>query len=552
VTEGVFVSYRRDDAPGHAGRLYDSLVSRFGADRVFMDVDSIDPGVDFVELIEATLANSTVVVVVIGPGWLNAHDASGADRLGQTDDFVHMEVRRALELDKRVIPVLVDGARPPAPAELPADLAVLARRNAFDISDARFHSDAERLADAIEKLLVPGPTAVMPAVETVAGANVESEPAAPDQRVPERAAQRATEQPRVVVGSVRRRRWLVPAAAIAAVVLVIALIAGLMASRGGETGNETDATDAVTEPNATDTSAGTGEASGPAVPAAVQTIATGTHPVEAEVVDDTLWVQVDGGLESYGASGDDPTPTDSIDLGSNGNDIVPGDGVLYVTLGAAAEVAVVDLSTNEVDRISVPGDPLSGTLLDDTLWVTAHGDFDGAPGALVPVADGTAGTPIPLDEKPYAVLAYADALWVTFADTDQIAYVDPTTGDVTPYTVGPNPVDVQAVNDQLWVTLSGANQVAVVDPDNGEVVDQVDVGTRPWKLAEGFDAVWVSNRGDDVGPGSVSRIDPSSLEVTGNVPTEVSTDELAIGPTAVFAVNNGSNTVSVISPGTSS
>ena len=70
MIEGVFVSYRRDDAPGHAGRLYDRLVTRFGEDRVFMDVDSIDPGEDFVEAIESTLASASVVIVVIGPAWV--------------------------------------------------------------------------------------------------------------------------------------------------------------------------------------------------------------------------------------------------------------------------------------------------------------------------------------------------------------------------------------------------------------------------------------------------------------------------------------------------
>jgi hypothetical protein len=164
VAEGVFISYRRDDAPGHAGRLYDSLVAHFGAGRVFMDVDSIDPGVDFVEMIEATLANAAVVVVVIGPGWLHARDELGGERLAESSDFVHLEVRRALELDKRVIPVLVDGATPPKVEELPRDLAALARRNAFDVSDPRFHSDVSRLAMAIDKLLAPPPTAVVPTV----------------------------------------------------------------------------------------------------------------------------------------------------------------------------------------------------------------------------------------------------------------------------------------------------------------------------------------------------------------------------------------------------
>jgi len=564
VTEGVFVSYRRDDAPGHAGRLYDSLASRFGADRVFMDVDSIEPGADFVDLIERTLANSAVVVVVIGPGWLHAHDARGAERLGRTDDFVHMEVRRALELDKRVIPVLVDGATPPPLADLPADLAGLARRNAFDLSDARFHSDADRLADAIEKLLAPAPTKVVPEVRVAAPASpVESGPVPSERVVPppesHDAAPAVTEQPRLLVGGVRRRRWLVPAAIVAAALLIV-LIAVIVSNGGGGTANQADTTGAATEATAGGTSAvsetsATNATPAPAAPAVVATIATGSHPIDLEVVDDALWVQVDGGLERYDASGDNPTPLGRVNLEPNGrgNDIVPDGAWLDVALAAAGEVAVVDPATENVDdRIPMGGAPLSGAVLGDTLWVTVDGDFDGKPGALVPVTSDGPGAPIPLDDAPNGVLAYADTLWVTFAATDHIAHVDPNTGEVTPYRVGPGPVDVQAVNHQLWVTLGGANQVVIVDPSSGNVVDHVDVGMKPWKLAEGFGAVWVSNRGDDVGPGSVSRIDPSTLTVTGNVATEVGTDELAIGPTAVFAVNTGSGTVSVISPGPSS
>ena len=153
MTEGVFVSYRRDDAPGHAGRLYDRLVTRFGEDRVFMDVDSIDPGEDFVEAIESTLASASVVIVVIGPAWVTLRDEQGVVRLTKPNDYVHLEVSRALELRKRVIPVLVADAQVPDVGELPADLHALTRRNAIEISDGRFHSDADRLADAIAESL---------------------------------------------------------------------------------------------------------------------------------------------------------------------------------------------------------------------------------------------------------------------------------------------------------------------------------------------------------------------------------------------------------------
>src|SRR5262245_9386288 len=434
-----------------------------------MDVDSIDPGIDFIDLIDSTLDNSAVVVVIIGPGWLHARDASGADRLGQTDDFVHMEVRRALELDKRVIPVLVDGAHFPAAEELPPDLVSLARRNAFDVSDARFHSDADRLVTSIERVLAAA-AAAAPASTAAAS----TEPTTP---TVEPVVDEPGPQPSPEPGN--RRRWAL-VAAIAGAVLVIAVIVGVIVSSGGggqesQTSDTTAATEAATEATetaATDTAASGGDAGAPAAPALASSIASGSHPVDLEVVGDSLWVQVDGGLERYDASGDDPTVLGHVNLEPNGqgNDIIPDGDFLDVTLAGAGEVAVVDPTTGNVDeRIPVDGAPLAGAVLGDTLWVTVRGDFGGKPGALVPITSDGVGSPIPLDDGPNGVVAYENALWVTFAETDHVAYVDPDTEEVIPYPVGPNPVDVQAVNHQLWVTLSGANQVAIVDPSSGNV-----------------------------------------------------------------------------------
>ena len=279
MAEGVFVSYRRDDSPGHAGRLYDRLVEHFGPERVFIDVDSIDPGADFAEVIEGTLAGAAVVVVVIGPGWIHARDARGVNRLTQRDDFVHLEVRRALELKKRVIPVLVEGATVPLTEDLPRDLQALTRRNAFEISDARFHSDADRLAAAIEKLLVPAETAVIPTVG-VAGSTeipperdgdvaVEGQTAAaaigrqvgltppsrpaPSPRTDPAPAEPEADRPRLLVGSVRRPGWLVPAA-IGGVVVLLAVGAWVATRDGGDAGVATsdEHGEVVTEPAATE------------------------------------------------------------------------------------------------------------------------------------------------------------------------------------------------------------------------------------------------------------------------------------------------------------
>ena len=123
TTEGTsrryFLSYRRDDSPGHAGRLADHLLSRFGAGSVFLDVESIEAGADFTAEIADAIARSDAVLIVIGPSWLDAREASGARRLNDPDDFVRTEVRAALDADVRLIPVLVGGASMPGESDLP-------------------------------------------------------------------------------------------------------------------------------------------------------------------------------------------------------------------------------------------------------------------------------------------------------------------------------------------------------------------------------------------------------------------------------------------------
>jgi hypothetical protein len=136
----IFISYRRDDAGGHAGRLSDRLIARFGADRVFMDVQDIQPGQNFEQAIERTLAQCDPMLVVIGPQWLPILQA----RQG-SEDFVRREAGAALARGTTVIPVLVGGARMPAATELPADLAAFSRCQAVDVRDDHFDEDAARL-----------------------------------------------------------------------------------------------------------------------------------------------------------------------------------------------------------------------------------------------------------------------------------------------------------------------------------------------------------------------------------------------------------------------
>jgi molecular chaperone DnaK len=116
-----------------------------------MDVDAIEPGVDFVEVIIRAVAACDVFLAVIGPDWVTAVDNEGRRRLDNPDDFVRIEITAALERNIRVIPVLVKDAAIPRSADLPDGLKSLVRRNAIEISHSRFDMDADRLIRAIER-----------------------------------------------------------------------------------------------------------------------------------------------------------------------------------------------------------------------------------------------------------------------------------------------------------------------------------------------------------------------------------------------------------------
>jgi hypothetical protein len=146
----IFISYRRSDAEGQAGRLFKDLQERFGADAVFMDVVDIEPGRDFRRVIDQQVSSCGVLLAMIGPRWLDAVDDKGQRRLDDPGDFVRLEAGAALKRDIPVVPVLVQGARMPGAGQLPPDLADLAYRNAVELTHARWDSDVEVLVRALE------------------------------------------------------------------------------------------------------------------------------------------------------------------------------------------------------------------------------------------------------------------------------------------------------------------------------------------------------------------------------------------------------------------
>ncbi|PYI93294.1 MAG: hypothetical protein DME97_06030 [Verrucomicrobia bacterium] len=145
----IAISYRREDSLPIAGRLYDRLQATFGSRNVFMDFDSIPPGVDFRERIKETIEKSDFVIALIGPRWLGEQN-DGSRRIDEPIDFVRLEIAYALKARICVIPLLIDTTAMPKPEKLPLDIQALAFRNALPLdSGLDFHQHADRLIAAL-------------------------------------------------------------------------------------------------------------------------------------------------------------------------------------------------------------------------------------------------------------------------------------------------------------------------------------------------------------------------------------------------------------------
>lgn len=189
----IFICYRRNDSEAYAGRLHDHLANHFGERALFVDVDSLHPGVDFEQVIERTLLRSTIVLVVIGPRWLD-------QRLKNEQDYVRREILAALKGKKRLIPILVGGAKMPSRDKLPPELAALAGKNAVTLHHPTWKPDVVRLVTSLTRILeakkrTPKPAAV-----------AEAKP----KRLPVRARRRKKPDPAPVRGDKPGTRKLTP------------------------------------------------------------------------------------------------------------------------------------------------------------------------------------------------------------------------------------------------------------------------------------------------------------------------------------------------------
>jgi hypothetical protein len=157
----IFVSYRRQDTQSATGRLCDKLQMHFSVDQVFHDIESIEPGSRFPAIIASKIAESSIVLVIIGRHWLDSAGDDGRSRLFEPDDYLRLEIATALQRDIPVIPVLVEGAVMPPASALPEPIAALAALQAIEITEQRWQYDSDLLVKKIERFVAPEGTSTV-------------------------------------------------------------------------------------------------------------------------------------------------------------------------------------------------------------------------------------------------------------------------------------------------------------------------------------------------------------------------------------------------------
>lgn len=290
---GIFVSYRREDSAGHAGRLFDRLVERFGRDRIFMDIDTIEPGEDFVTVIENAVSSCDVLIAVIGRSWLSPN---GSGRLDRPTDFVRLEIATALRREIRVIPVLVQRASLPKPQELPDDLVKLTRRNAVELTDLRWQTDVEQLISVMERVLAKRAEPEQPDEAT----NFDEQQRNQEVEKKRRVAERETAAPVTggALAPVKKHTNLILIAGVSLVLLFAATI--LIWQSQGEPVSPSNSNQAAATPTQTPVPTATPDLSGAKV-----TAASGKAVID---LGDALWKREDNG--------------DVLQISRNGKDVI--------------------------------------------------------------------------------------------------------------------------------------------------------------------------------------------------------------------------------------
>jgi formylglycine-generating enzyme required for sulfatase activity len=149
----IFINYRRGESLKDAQHLTTLIEKHFPHRKVFLDVHGIDGGEHWLHTLERQVAESDVMVTLIGAGWLDLKDEDGKRRLDDPNDFVRFEIAQALTRDIPILPVLVDGAKMPRTTQLPENLMELTRFQALPLRTESVTQDAATIAARLKSLL---------------------------------------------------------------------------------------------------------------------------------------------------------------------------------------------------------------------------------------------------------------------------------------------------------------------------------------------------------------------------------------------------------------
>jgi len=149
----LVISYRRADSAAITHHIYDRLVARYGKQSVFLDIDDIPHAGDFRRHIRDALAQTDILVAVIGPQWLGAR-AEVPARIHDDDDPVRTEIELALDMHILIFPVLVEGGNMPHKRELPASFVGFTSLNAARVDTGTdFNHHVNRLIASMDAIL---------------------------------------------------------------------------------------------------------------------------------------------------------------------------------------------------------------------------------------------------------------------------------------------------------------------------------------------------------------------------------------------------------------
>jgi hypothetical protein len=459
----IFISYRRDDTADAAGRLYDALAAEFG-DRIFMDIDTIEPGVDFVDVVHRAVGSCDVLLALIGSRWSTVADAKGRRRLDDPDDFVRMEIEAALGRDVRVIPILVQGADMPSLDDLPESLGRLARRNAVQISPARWHYDVGRLIETLRKLAD---------AKAAAGRNGS------------RASK--TLPPKEGDGGSRRQRLVV--GVVAAAVFLSAGVA-LLAHRGS--GSPT----VSGSPNEGIIAAGEQAPPSHAVveidPKTGKVLNTYPNPGGAGFIgrdiavgQHSLWVL--GNLGVARLEEDRSTALVNVD---RPGDLGVGTAGVWVTDGD--HISQIDLNDNVlVNPRRVEGTPRR-IAVGNSGWILTSTEGGGS--ALVRLDQDGSSTTLPLQGDD--VVVPPSGVWVADTAGKKVVLIDRESVQVAGFVSIEAPDGIAPGDDGVWVYNTDLGTITEVHQDQfGTVVaaTPIAIDAQPVDLSSGSGAVWTAN-----------------------------------------------------------